>query len=363
MSPSPKEFAGRLEPLDEQGSDVLADVLDSMRLSTVMYGRFELCAPWGIRFCERPCAHMVLLARGSARLEVEGLQGAVTLSAGDLALLPHGGAHTLSDAEGSPFHILGQGECKRSQGVGPIRLGGDGERTSLVAGSFRLGAAPRTLLFERLPRLVHVAADDPAIAPSLASTAQLLITESASSSPGATVVMSRLADILLVQALRAHIATGRCGEHGLGALADPQIGKALSLIHERPAAPWTVESLASAVALSRSGFAARFTALVGKPPLEYLARWRMTKAAQLLRESELPLSELATAVGYQSEASFNRAFKRWEGSAPGTYRREHRRGAARSVPAAEAAESATQALASRAGSAAQAFNGSSQRPA
>jgi AraC-like DNA-binding protein len=332
MSSSPKEFAGRPGPLDEQGSDVLADVLDTMRLSTVLYGRFELCAPWGIQFCEKPCAYIVLLARGSARLEVEGLEGAVTLSAGDLALLPHGGAHTLRDAEGSPLHILGQGECKRTQGLGPIRLGGGGERTTLVAGSFRLGAAPRTLLFDRLPRLIRIAADDPAMAPSLAATAQLLITESASSSPGATVVMSRLADILLVQALRAHIAAGQFGKHGLCALADAQIKKALSLIHESPAAPWTVESLASAVALSRSGFAARFTELVGKPPLEYLAGWRMTKAAQFLRESEMPLSELATAIGYQSEASFNRAFKRWGGSTPGAYRREHRRGGARSVP-------------------------------
>ena len=324
MSPSPKEFAGRLEPLDEQSSDVLADVLDTMRLSTVIYGRFELCAPWGIQFCSRPGAHIVLLARGSARLEVEGVEGAVSLSAGDLALLPHGGGHTLRDAEGSPLHLLGQGECKRAQGVGPIRLGGNGARTTLVVGSFRLGAAPRTLLFERLPRLIHIAADDPAMASSLASTAQLLITESASSSPGASVVMSRLADILLVQALRTHIAGSQHPVGGLRALADPQIGKALSLIHERPAEPWTVEGLATAVALSRSGFAARFSALVGEPPLEYLARWRMTKAAQFLRESELPLSEVAAAIGYQSEASFNRAFKRWGGSTPGAYRRGHR---------------------------------------
>jgi AraC-like DNA-binding protein len=326
MSSSPKEFAERPEPQDEQGSDVLADVLDTMRLSTVMYGRFELYAPWGVQFCSSPGAHIVLLARGSARLEVEGVEGAVTLSAGDLALLPHGGGHTLRDAEGSPLHILGQGECKRVRGIGPIRLGGNGERTTLVAGSFQLGAAPRTQLFERLPRLVHVAADDPATAPSLASTAQLLIMESASSSPGATVVMSRLADILLVQALRTHIAGSQCQVGGLRALADPQIGKALSLIHERPAESWTVEKLAAAVALSRSGFAARFSALVGEPPLEYLVRWRMTKAAQFLRESELPLSDVAAAIGYQSEASFNRAFKRWGGSAPGAYRRDHRRG-------------------------------------
>ncbi|WP_306819036.1 AraC family transcriptional regulator [Archangium lipolyticum] len=316
----------RPDALDEPVTDVLADVLDTMRLATLMYGRFELHAPWGIRFPGSPGAHIVVIARGGARLEVEGVEGAIILSAGDLALLPHGGAHAIRDAEGSPLHDLARGECQRARGVGPIRLGGDGARTALVAGSFRLGAVPRTPLFEGLPRVIHFTADDPKTSPTLASTVQLLIAESASSSPGATVIMSRLADILLVQALRAHIAGSQCQEHGLCALADPQIRKALSLIHERPADPWTVESLATAVALSRSGFAARFSALVGEPPLEYLARWRMTKAAQFLRESELPLSEVAETIGYQSEASFNRAFKRWGGIAPGAYRRDHRRG-------------------------------------
>lgn len=325
MSSSPNELTERPNTLDGQGTDVLADVLDTMRLSTHMHGRFELSAPWGVQFPRSPGAHIVLLARGSARLEVEGAEGVVTLSAGDLALLPHGGGHTLRDAEGSPVHIIGQGECQRARGVGPIRLGGEGARTTLVAGSFRFGAAPSTLLFEGLPRLIHVTADDPVTAPSLAPAVQLLLAESASTRPGATVVMSRLADILFVQALRAHIAGGECREHGLRALADPRIGKALALIHERPAEPWTVESLATAVALSRSGFAARFSELVGEPPLEYLARWRMTKAAQLLRESELPMGDVAAASGYLSEASFNRAFKRWGGSAPGAYRRDHRR--------------------------------------
>jgi AraC-like DNA-binding protein len=326
MASSPKKLTDRPETRDAPATDVLADVLDTMRLATLMYGRFELDAPWGIQFPDVQNPHIVVLARGSARLEVEGVEGAIALSAGDLALLPHGGRHTLRDAEGSPLHALEHGECQRARGVGAIRLGGDGARTCLVAGSFRLGAAPRTLLFEGLPRVIHVAADAPVTSPSLASTVQLLIAESASSSPGATVIMSRLADILLVQALRTHIAESQCHGHGLCALADPQIGKALSLIHERPSEPWTVESLATAVALSRSGFAARFSTLVGEPPLEYLARWRMTKAAQVLRESELSLSEVATAIGYQSEASFNRAFKRWGGVAPGAYRRDHRPG-------------------------------------
>ncbi|AGC43443.1 AraC family transcriptional regulator [Myxococcus stipitatus DSM 14675] len=324
MSSRPKELAGRPGPRETHGPDVLADVLDSMRLSTLMYGRLELSAPWGLQFCEQACAHLILLAHGSARLDVEGLPAPITLSSGDLAVLPQGVSHTLRDAEGSPLHLLEHDECQSALGLGPIHLGGHGERTCVVAGSFRPGAAPHALLFERLPRLVHVTAE----APSLAAAAQLIITESTSPSPGATVIMSRLADILLVQALRLHLESSQDHEPGLGALADPRIGKALALIHERPAEPWTVESLASAVALSRSGFAARFTSLVGKPPLEYLARWRMTKAAQLLRESETPLTELATVIGYQSEASFNRAFKRWEGSSPGVYRREHRRRAA-----------------------------------
>ncbi|RKG51189.1 AraC family transcriptional regulator [Corallococcus sp. AB011P] len=327
MASSPNKLTDRPGVLEGQGADVLADVLDTLRLSTRMHGRFELFAPWGLQFGTSPGAHIILVARGGARLEVEGVPGALELSAGDLAVLPHGGGHTLRDAEDSPVHVLAPGACASARGKGSIRLGGDGERTTLVAASFQLGVAPRTLLFKELPRVIHLAADDAATAPSLASTVQLLLTESASSHPGATVIMSRLADILLVQALRAHIMKSEesCRESGLRALADPQIGKALALIHERPEEPWTVESLASSVALSRSGFAARFSELVGEPPLEYLVGWRMIKAAQLLRESELPLSEVAPAIGYQSEASFNRAFKRWDGTAPGAYRRSHRR--------------------------------------
>jgi AraC-like DNA-binding protein len=325
MAWSPKELTDRPDSGDERVTDVLADVLDSMRLTTLVYGRLELYAPWGVQFPEISGAHIVVVARGSARLEVEGREGAIALSAGDLALLPHGKGHTLRDAEGSPLHILEKGSCQGGHRPGSHRLGGDGARTVLVVGAFRLGAAPRTRLFEGLPRVIHFPADEPGTSPTLTSAVQLFIAESASASPGATVIMSRLADILLVQALRTHIAASQCQEHGLCALADPQIGKALSLIHERHAEPWTVESLATAVALSRSSFAARFSELVGEPPLEYLVRWRMTKAAQTLRESEVPLSEVAASIGYQSEASFNRAFKRWGGVAPGAYRRDHRR--------------------------------------
>jgi AraC-like DNA-binding protein len=302
-------------------TDVLADVLETMRLSNVIYGRFELGAPWGLRFGPNDLAHFYVVARGGALLEREG-EPTLALSAGDVVLLPNGGAHVLCDAPDSPLSTLGEGECKRHAPTGePMRLGGDGARTSIVAGAFRFVTPRRTGLLERLPSVIHLASNDPRSAPWLSATVQLIVAESASPGPGTAVIVSRLADVLLVQALRTQASTGPCGKVALTALADPNIGHALQLMHGQPGEDWTVESLAKAVGISRSGFAARFTELIGEPPLQYLARWRMAKAAQALRESDASLVEIAERVGYFSEASFSKAFKRWEGESPGAYRR------------------------------------------
>lgn len=331
MTRPPKELTNRLDASDETSTgapstDVLADLLDTLRLATIMYGRFELGAPWGIQLRDDDVAHVVVVGRGSAYLQAAGVDRPVVLSAGDMALLPHGGAHTLRDAAGSALQVLGPAECQRIRTAQPVRLGGDGARTTLVVGAFRFRTAHRTLSLQRLSRCIHIAADEPAASRWLASTVQMIIAESSSCDPGAAIVINRLADVLLVQAIRTFIARSDCGKHGLRALADPQIGQALALIHERPEASWTVETLAAAVILSRSAFAARFSALVGAAPLEYLTRWRMTIAAKFLRESDLAMIDVARHVGYQSEASFNRAFKRCEGMTPGTYRRTWGRG-------------------------------------
>jgi len=146
--------------------------------------------------------------------------------------------------------------------------------------------------------------------------------EMSSGQPGAATIVSRLADILFVQAIRAHVAARGADAKGwLRALSDQQIGKALSLIHERPNAPWSVETLADEVAMSRSAFAARFSELVEEPPLTYLTRWRMQRASKLLRTSDDTIATVASKVGYDAEAAFSKAFKRWMGSAPGAFRR------------------------------------------
>jgi len=233
-------------------ADVLAELLDTLRTATLVYGRLELGAPWGIQLPDREAAHLIVVVRGGAHLEVDGVRAPLSLSAGDLALLPHGGTHTLRDGRGNRLRPLGEAECRHVRAAEPIRLGGRGARTTMVVGAFRFRAAHRAVSIQRLARVIHVPASDPRAFPWLTPTVQLFIAESSSRSPGSTVVMNRLADVLLVQAIRTFIAGGRCPEHGLRALADAPIGKALGLIHEYPREAWTVERLAAAVALSRS---------------------------------------------------------------------------------------------------------------
>jgi transcriptional regulator GlxA family with amidase domain len=156
----------------------------------------------------------------------------------------------------------------------------------------------------------------------LESSLQLLQMETAAPGLGSNLVISRLADIVFVQAIRAHAAEGEAQDSGwLSAVTEKKIGAALRAMHKEPARAWTVEALAAIATLSRSAFAARFKERVGESPLAYLTRWRMFRAACLLRQSDKPQAEIAGVVGYETEAAFSKAFKRATGIAPGAYRR------------------------------------------
>ena len=156
----------------------------------------------------------------------------------------------------------------------------------------------------------------------IASTLRFMAAEAREPRLGGETVITRLADILVIQAIRSWIEQDPAAQTGwLGALRDPQIGRAISLIHRDPARTWTVASLADEVAMSRSAFAARFAELVGEPPMHYVTRWRMHAAVTWLREDDATLGELALRLGYQSEAAFSRAFKRFMGLSPGAVRR------------------------------------------
>lgn len=303
--------------------DPLGEALHVLRMSGTFYCRSELTAPWGLELPPEPDSmwfHVVNSGRG--QLEVDGAEP-VVLQAGDFALVPHGDGHRLCSEPGAPTapveHLPHDYESDR---YAILRHGGGGAPTSLVCGTVRFGHPAARNLVELLPRTVVVEAVESPQREWMQSTLQLIAAEARTLRPGGEAVITRLSDILVIQAVRSWIANDPAGSSGwLRALQDPQIGRAISLVHRDPARAWTVASLARELAMSRSAFAARFTRLAGEPVMHYVTRWRMHVALDRLREDGVAVAELASDLGYDSEAAFSRAFKRTIGVSPGAVRK------------------------------------------
>jgi AraC-like DNA-binding protein len=309
-----------------RAGDALTEVLSTVQVRGVAAATMRLSAPWGLRV-PRGEAGFYAVTRGRCLLEIEGGGPAVPLGEGDLAVLPHGHGHRLCDSLASPTTPV---ERIAGPGGRTLAFGGPGEVTNLVRGTCVVDDRVENPLFGALPPLVH--AVHAGAAPAwLRGTLAMLAEESGSGGPGSQSVVDRLGGILFVQGIRAHLAAlaagGGAGGAWLRALMDPELGPVLGLIHSRPEAAWTVASLAEAVGISRSSFATRFAAAVGQPPLSYLHGYRMQRASALLRATQSGIKEIASRVGYESEAAFSNAFKRWAGTAPGAYRRRARGGA------------------------------------
>jgi AraC-like DNA-binding protein len=246
-------------------------------------------------------------------------------------MLPHGNAHVLRDHPDSaivPIDGLAKG-CPKHNSHFVFRHGGGGSLTAMVAGHFIFESQVSKPLLSALPPIILIHGEQGQMVPWLETTLKWIAAETNSSHPGAQIMVARLTDMLFIQILRSHIASCAGRENDcdvkagwLRAMADPNIGKAFEIIHEQPNQPWTVADLASRVNMSRTAFSTRFTALAGVPPLAYVTKWRMLKAGDFLRRDEATIAEIAARVGYESEASFSKAFKREMGVAPGVYRRE-----------------------------------------
>ncbi len=309
--------------------DALSEVLKTVHLESAVCRRIELSAPWGWQMESYDGAVFFVITRGSCWLEADGLEIPLPLAGGDLVVLPRGQRHALRDDPKSP-DVEGQdGLVAADEALQAFHLGGSGRSTTLVYGRFHLEEPTVNPLLTALPPLILVRGEEGQAVEWLNTTMQFIAGEMAANRPGAQTVISHLSGIIFIQAVRAYIVNKEsCGRCWLRALTDPQIGVALTSIHRHAEKPWTVAALASQVGMSRSAFATQFREIVGEPPLQYLTRWRMHKAGGLLRLGKKPLAEVATLVGYESEAAFSNAFKRWMNQSPGTYRQAARVGCA-----------------------------------
>jgi AraC-like DNA-binding protein len=306
--------------------DALSQVLADIRFRGTLYCRSELGSPWGFRVQGRDAASFHLVERGACVLEVEGLAGRLSLSAGDLVFLPHGHAHTMKDSPESDAILLD--ELVRAHGLDEqrrLRAGGDGPTTILLCGGFFFHDRATLPLLGALPPVIHVAAS-PGTTTWLKLAHELITSEVHGGRSGASAVIDRLSDLLFIEAIRSYFDDGDDSRRWAAAFRDPSIGAALMAIHRSLAKPWTVESLALEASMSRSAFATRFSVLLGESPLRYVTRCRMNAAVRLLSTGSLSVAEIAERVGYDSDVAFGRAFRRHVGMAPSMWRRSFESG-------------------------------------
>lgn len=307
--------------------DLLSDILGVARLRGRFY--FPVCATgeWAVRVPEQAGAFRFhVLRRGACWIGVGAEPAWTRLAEGDLAVVPHGAAQILADELGRPALELDVALRDAGYaGQGDVRLGLPGSGgADLLCGACLIERGGSHPLFQTLPPLLVLS--DRALGPWIAQAFERLAEDAGAARAGYRAIADRLFEILLAEAFRAVLAQGKADQGFLGAMAHPNIGRALRAMHEAPGRDWTLELLAREAGLSRSRFAELFRQLAGDTPLQYLARWRLEQARGLLVETRLGVAEIAHRVGYESLPAFTRSFKRQFGTGPGTLRREAQAG-------------------------------------
>lgn len=303
--------------------DPLGEMLHALKMDGVVYARSHLTAPWGVDLPPMPgCLMFHVVTSGQCTLDVPG-EEVLTLQPGQFALIPHGQGHRILYRKGAKCRNFFELPIERvTDRYEVLRYGGGGDVTTLICGCVKFDHPAAKDLVELLPAILHIETWSDSHAEWMHSTLRLMAAETSAMQPGGETIVTRLADILVIQAIRTWLNSNPTANTGwLGAIRDERIGPALTLMHREPTKNWTVASLADEVAMSRSAFSARFTELVGKSPLQYLTQWRMHLAGTWLREQDITLAECAGRLGYESEAAFSRAFKRVVGVAPGTWKK------------------------------------------
>ncbi len=281
-------------------SDVIRDVLGALHLSATVLSHQRYCGSWNLSTAgSRKCAFH-LVTHGVCWLHLKD-RGPMRLEAGDVAMFPHDAWHNLCGSAAPASSPMA-------------------DDVSITCGYFEFARPGRNPLLDALPEVVIVSGRDPE-KNRLAQVIGLLAAEANAAQSGGAYVLDKLAEAMFAMIIRAHLESGELKKDFLAALADPRVGRVLGAIHREPDHAWRIESLASVAGMSRTAFVESFAALAGMPPMQYVAEWRMRRAAALLKDPGQSVGAVATQLGYRSEAAFRRAFKRVEGVAPGALRR------------------------------------------
>jgi AraC-like DNA-binding protein/mannose-6-phosphate isomerase-like protein (cupin superfamily) len=303
--------------------DILEDIFNTLGLKGALYFRTDFCSPWGVSVPQHEAVarfHLVIQGRCFVRVNNDSC---IELNAGDLIMIPRGVPHQLldtPDASAPPLEQVLTDSGYEGKGVLTLGEGDPRATTQLVCGhlSFRQQAGHPIL--QTLPDYLLMSNSCRAKHPLLDSILRLISQRIFDDQLGASASITRLSEIVFIELLKAGISEQPELLSLLEGFQDPKIGRSLQLIHQKPDSPWTVESLATEVAMSRSRFAHRFHDLIGTAPMAYLSDWRLQKAVSLLEESRMSVQQIAAQTGYQSASSFTRAFSGKFGKAPREFR-------------------------------------------
>jgi len=342
LTDSPELSVALADALNSETMDVLSELLKVVRLDSAIFFNCEFSAPWCYRAPEAECAarllsqdgrHVIiyhLLVRGRAYVHLQD-GDRVSLQAGDIVTLPHGHAHFLGNGDGGAV-IDGATALPRlmARGLDLIRVGGGGEPSLFVCGFLSCDAQLARSFLQGLPPVFKVNIREDPSGQWLENSLRFAVDEAVAARPGASTMLAKLSEVVFMETVRRYVAGLPETETGwLAGARDPAVGQALFLIHQRPGHPWTMPALAQEVGVSRSVLAERFRHYLGQPPIAYLTKWRLQLGARALASTNRSVAEIASDVGYDTEASFNRAFKRHFQSPPARYRTASRQSSAR----------------------------------
>ena len=318
--------------------DVLSEVLKAVKLDGAVFYNGEFSAPWCAHepdshtmasYLSTTSKHVIifhLLIEGRGYARVEGDNRPIPLTAGDIVVFPHGDAHIMGN--GSPVAPMDNAsELKRvlSEGLTVSRCGGGGALTKIICGYMTCDLHLSRVFLGGLPSMLKVNIRQDESGQWLEQSIRHAVDRADAGRPGVETVRAKLSEVLFIETLRRYIDLLPPKHTGwLAGVRDPDVGKALALLHRRPAHPWTIAELASEAGISRSVLAERFRRYLSETPIAYLTRWRLQLSAQLLTSTSQSVAEIAAEVGYESEPSFNRAFKREFGLPPARFRSQSR---------------------------------------